>query len=221
MKVSIIVPSYNQKEFLKEAIDSALAQTVLCEVIVIDDGSTDGSLEVAKSYEPEVKVIQQVNKGLASARNTGIMNARGDYVLPLDSDDILDVKCVERIIEYAKATNADVISPSVQCFGIGTQTIILVPEPKLEDFKEGNRISYCSAFKRNVLLEVGGYSPRMQEGYEDLHLTINLLTRGKRIITIPEPLFMYRTKENSMWHNAQKHHDKLMAQIYKDFPQFV
>lgn len=222
--ISIIVPSYNQAPYLREAIESAINQTVFSEVIIVDDGSTDDSLAIAKEYEGHgVKVVSQVNKGLASARNTGIMNTHihSHYILPLDADDILEPNCVERILQVAQETDADIIAPSIQCFGLGNQETILMPEPKLEDFKIGNRIAYCSAIKREALLEVGGYSPKMVEGYEDLHLTINLLTRGKKIVTIPEPLMRYRIKENSMITEADKHRDKLMAQIYKDFPNFV
>jgi GT2 family glycosyltransferase len=94
-----------------------------------------------------------------------------------------------------------------------------MPNPTLEDFKTGNRIGYCSAIKRSKLLEIGGYSPRMTTGYEDLHLGFNLLNRGAKIITIPEILWLYRTKEKSMIHDAIKHHAELMAQIHKDFPE--
>ena len=221
MKVSIIIPSYNQESYLRESIESALNQTYKdIEIIVIDDGSTDNSLQIAKEYP--VRVISQVNKGLASARNTGIMNATGDLIFPLDADDIMVSTCIEQIVEKAKETGADIIAPSIQCFGIGNQVTILMQDPKLEDFKAGNRIAYCSAIKREALLEVGGYSPKMVEGYEDLALWINLLTRGKKITTIPQPLVLYRTKAESMWTEAkEKHHDKLMAQIYKDFPSFV
>lgn len=221
MKISIIIPSYNQKEYLDEAIDSAVKQTVKCEVIVIDDGSTDGSLDIAKTYEiAGVKVIRQVNKGLASARNTGIMNAKGDYILPLDADDILKENCAERILEFAKKTNADVIAPSIHCFGTGDIPTILMENPRFEDFKQGNRLAYCSAIKRSVLLECGGYSPRMDKGWEDLHLWYDLLLRGKRIVTIPEPLVYYRTKPTSMWTEARdKYSDILWDQLIKDFPQ--
>lgn len=223
MKVSIIIPSFGQKDYLREAIDSALAQTIHSEIIVIDDGSTDGSLAMAREYEPfGIKVISQVNKGLASARNTGIMNATGDYVLPLDADDLLKDNCIERILSFAeKDPQADVIAPSIHCFGLGEQTTILMDNPTLNDFKLGNRLSYCSAIKRSVLLEVGGYSPRMDLGFEDYHLWINLLTRGKKIITIPEPLMWYRVKAQSMITEAEKHRPELMAQIYKDFPEFA
>lgn len=221
-KVSIVVPSYNQQEFLCDAIDSALGQTHKCEVIVVDDGSTDHSLATAKAYEIHgVKVVSQVNKGLPSARNTGIMNATGDYILFLDADDILNEDCVEKLLKVAKSTKADVVAPSFKTFGTTNELVILMDSPTVEDFKVANRVGYCSLFRKETLLELGGYSPRMVFGYEDLHLTFNLLLRNKRLVTVPDVLWLYRMKEHSMIHEAQKHHEELWAQIYKDFPELV
>ena len=220
MKISIIIPSYNQAQYLNSSISSALEQTVKAhEIIVIDDGSTDNSLEIARSYESlGVKVISQVNKGLSAARNTGIMNATGDYIFPLDADDMLLENAIERITEIAEQTDADIISPSFKCFGITQNEIILIQNPTIEDFKVANRIAYCSAIKREALLEVGGYSPKMIWGYEDLHIWFDLLNRGKKLVTIQEILWLYRTKEKSMIHDAIAHHQELMGQIIKDFP---
>ena len=219
MKISIIVPAFNQGQYLAQALDSIFAQTIKPhEVIVINDGSQDKTQEIASLYP--VKLINQVNKGLASARNTGIMNATGDYILPVDSDDILLENCVERISEVIEETDADVVAPSFKCFGVNNDTVVLMPNPTLEDFKTANRIGYASAIKKEVLLEVGGYSPRMTWGYEDLHLWVNLLTRNYKLVTIKDVLWLYRTKEKSMVHEAQSHHQELMAQIYKDFPNF-
>lgn len=222
--ITISISSYNQGEYLREAIESALSQTFPCEILVVDDGSTDNSLQIAEDYEKKhanLRVISQVNKGLSSARNTGLMNAphRSEYILFLDSDDILMPDTVNKILAVARKTEADIIAPSMQCFGRANETIILMPNPTLEDFKIGNRIPYCSAIKRTKLLEVGGYSPRMTTGYEDFHLWFDLLSRGAKVVTIPEPLFLYRTKEKSMWHDAVEHHEELMAQIRKDFPE--
>lgn len=218
--ITIVIPSYNQQEFLPDALESALEQG--CPVILVDDGSTDNSLEVARRYEkdnPLLKVVSQVNKGLPSARNTGIMWAKTKYVLFLDADDQLLENAVKRIQEVAEATDADIIAPSFRCFGVGNDIITLMPNPTLEDFKVGNRIGYCAAVKREALLECGGYSPRMTWGWEDLHLWRDLLSRGKKIETIPEVLWLYRTKENSMIHEANKHAEELSAQLKKDFPQ--
>lgn len=217
MRVTVAIPCYKQAEYLPEAIESVLYQTHKdIEIIVVNDGSPDETESIAKKFP--VRVINQVNKGLASARNTALMNMTGDYFLPLDADDCLSMFCVRKLLEIAVVTNADVIAPSFKTFGTSDQNVILMENPTLEDFKMGNRIGYFSMIKKEALLEVGGYSPRMQEGYEDYHLWFNLLTRGKKIVTTPQILAFYRTKKESMWHDAIKHHDKLMAQIYKDFP---
>ena len=228
MRISIIIPSFGQAQYLREAIDSALSQTYpSIEIIVVDDGSHDGSLEIAKSYGDKINLIVQKNKGLASARNTGIMNSSplSSYIFFLDADDFLLPHGIERIVENAKESNADVICPSLICFdeeGNQRETILL-PEPNFSDFKEGNRLAYCCAYKRAALLEVGGYSPKMDVlgGWEDLWMHYAMLENGKKIITIQQPLVMYRVKEQSMWKEAEKNKGALWAQIVKDFPSAV
>lgn len=214
MKVTIIIPSYNQELYLREAIESALAQTYPCEVIVIDDGSTDSSLAIARLYETKVKVISQINKGLPSARNTGIMNATGDWIMPLDADDVLKENCVEKLVESSEF--ADIVAPSFQTFGT-TSTQIILGEVNIFDFLTANRIGYFSMIRKTKLLEVGGYSPRMIWGWEDYHLWINLLDRNCRLKVLPDVLVMYRTKTESMITEANRHADELKAQMIKDF----
>lgn len=219
MRITIGIACYNQAEYLADAIESALDQTVTCEIIVCNDGSTDTSLEVARYYESKgVKVINQVNKGLSSARNALIMNMTGDYLLPLDSDDILKENAVERILSVIGETGADIVAPSFKTFGVSNEQVILMQNPTVEDFKTANRIGYFSAIKKEALLEVGGYSPRMYWGYEDFAIWIDLLKRGKKLVTIPEVLVLYRTKQRSMIHIALEHHDELITQIVKDNP---
>lgn len=218
MRFSVIIPSYNQAKYLPDAIESVLKQS--CEdfeVIVIDDGSTDNSLDIAKSYP--VKVISQVNKGLASARNTGIMNAQGEYIYPLDADDMMTKNCLRKVDLIINETKADIVAPSFMTIGKSVGNVILSPNIKLEDFKTANRIGYFSAIRRSKLLEIGGYSPRMTWGYEDYHLWFDLLSRGAKLVTTQEPLILYRVKEESMITTAQQHHDELIAQIKKDFPK--
>lgn len=216
MTCSIIIPVFNGQEWIADAIESAISQTVRSEVIVIDDGSTDSSAAIAKNYP--VKLVRQINKGLPSARNAGIMNATGDYILPLDADDQLQDNCVEKLLQIAEATGADVVSPSFKTFGKDSGLVILLPSPTVEDFKIGNRVGYCSLIKKSTLLEVGGYSPKMVWGYEDLALWFDLLKRGKRFVTTTDVLWLYRTKEVSMITESVKHHDELMEQIKKDNP---
>lgn len=217
--ITIGIPSYNQQEYLPDAIDSALVQTVPCEIIVCDDGSTDNSLEIARRYGDKIKVISQVNKGLASARNTIIMNMTGEFLLPLDADDILQSNAIEKIQEIIdKDPRADIVAPSFKTFGTTNQEVI-IGGANVMQFLEVNRIGYFSAIRKSKLLEIGGYSPRMTWGFEDLHLWINLLNRGAKLVTMKDILILYRTKEHSMLTTANEHKDELMAQIKKDFAE--
>lgn len=210
--ITISISSYNQAEWLPDAIESALGQSL--EIIVVDDGSTDNSLGIARRYP--VKIISQVNKGLSSARNTGIMNSHGEYILFLDADDILLPNCIEVMERAIEETNADIIAPSFKNFGMFNNEIILDGVTH-EDFMTANRIGYFSAIRKSKLLEIGGYSPRMTWGYEDYHLWHNLLTRDVTIQTLKDVLVLYRTKPNSMLSTAQAHHQELLDQINKDF----
>lgn len=225
-RISIIIPCYNQAEYLEDAIESAYNQSMPAhEIIVINDGSTDNTLEIAERYmfkefpgiESPVKVINQVNKGLSSARNAGIAMATGDYILPLDADDILKENAITRITQEILRTNADIIAPSFKEFGKSNREVILQGFT-MEDLIKANRLGYFSATRRSALLAVGGYSPRMKWGYEDYHIWFDLFTRGFSVSIIKEILVMYRVKEKSMIHEANEHSTELFAQIQKDFP---
>ncbi len=104
MKVSVIIPVYNRKKMVLEAIESVVQQTCLpYEIIVVDDGSTDGTPEaIAKRY-PDVRlIVTEINMGVSQARNIGIKGAKGDWIALLDSDDLWDRKKLEKQLEYHK-----------------------------------------------------------------------------------------------------------------------
>ena len=94
-RVSIVIPCYNKAAYVAAAIDSALAQTAPCEVIVIDDGSTDASLEVVRSYGDRIRCETGPNRGGSAARNRGLDIATGEYIQFLDADDLLPPEKVE------------------------------------------------------------------------------------------------------------------------------
>ncbi len=110
MKVSIIVPVYNAEKYLKDALDSLVNQTLKdIEIICVNDGSTDNSLEILKSYaqkDERVKIISQANRGQSSARNAGLKIAKGEYIGFLDADDWVERFAFEDL--YSNATNTDI-----------------------------------------------------------------------------------------------------------------
>lgn len=224
--ISVVIPSYNQSEYLEDAIESAYNQTYApCEILVVDDGSSDDSLEVARRYEfrefpaieSPVRVITQVNKGLPSARNTGIMNAKGDYIQFLDADDKLTENALARINQEINNTNADIVAPSFREFGKSNRDVILGGFT-MDDLKQANRLGYFSCVRRSALLEVGGFNPKMRWGWEDWDLWFDLFKRGKTIAVVQEILVHYRVKEKSMIHEANQHAEELYNQIRKNHP---
>ncbi len=225
-KISIIIPTFNQGDYLEDCLDSAYNQTMQAhEIIVVNDGSKDDTQQIAERYmfkefpliQSPVRVINQTNKGLASARNTGIMNATGDYCFFLDSDDFIEENCIERFTQEIIKTNADIYAPSFREFGKSDREVIL-GHFTMDDLKVANRLGYFQCIRRSVLQEVGGYNPKMTFGWEDYDLTFELLKRNKSIGILQEILVNYRVKERSMIHEANEHADELWRQIYKNHP---
>ena len=107
LKVSIIIPVYNSEEYIKRCLESVINQTYKnLEILIINDGSKDKSDEIIKSYKDDrIKYITQENRGLSGARNTGIDNSTGDYIMFLDSDDSIDLDAVSLLVERIKRIN--------------------------------------------------------------------------------------------------------------------
>lgn len=120
MKVSIIIPVYNVEKYLEKCLDSAVSQTLKdIEIICINDGSTDSSQEILNNYKKNynnIKVINQENKGISSARNLGLNIAKGEYIYFLDSDDYINVKTMEICYKELKKNNLDIITFDAECF---------------------------------------------------------------------------------------------------------
>lgn len=111
MKISVIIPVYNVEKYLECCIKSVLSLKCEAEILLIDDGSTDQSGKICDSFaekDSRIKVIHKENGGLSSARNTGIENSNGDYILFLDSDDFLDTEEAERLIQKTNS-GADIV----------------------------------------------------------------------------------------------------------------
>lgn len=116
-KVTLVVIVYNVKDFLKQCLDSVINQTYKeLQIIIVDDGSTDGSEELCDEYgllDTRVQVIHQENGGISAARNSAINIAEGEYIMFVDSDDFLQLDVVEKLVEIAMETKADIVNCSI------------------------------------------------------------------------------------------------------------
>lgn len=110
--ISVIIPVYNAAKYIKRSVDSLIKQTTReIEIIIVDDGSTDGSAEICDEYSEtsNIKVVHKENGGLSTARNTGLLHATGQYISFLDADDFIDSMAYEKIIKCLKKTDADIL----------------------------------------------------------------------------------------------------------------
>ena len=200
--VSIIVPCYNQAQYLDECLNSLLDQTYPnWECIIVNDGSPDNTEEVAMKWtnkDERFKYLYKTNGGLSSARNEGIKNAVGTLILPLDADDkIANIYCELAINALVKNSSLSLIYANSEKFGLVNE-IWDLPEFSIEKLATENLI-YCSAFfKKEDWERVGGYDENLMQGLEDWEFWIAILKKGGNVIKLKETCFYYRIKETSM-----------------------
>jgi hypothetical protein len=221
-RVSIVIPCYNQGRYLNDAVDSALAQTHKnIEVIVVNDGSTDNTKQVAQSYGKRIKYIEQDNKGLSAARNAGIKASSGGWILPLDSDDKFHPTFIEKTIG-----KADIVCTWLQCFD-KSKDVWKSPKtnPTYSDFLKMNQIFCCSLFSKHVWSACGGYDEQQWSkgkqgcnGFEDWLFWLRATKNDFNVTVVPEILFYYRKNGQSMITDAMKNKSKILAYMRREHP---
>ena len=229
--VSVVIPCYNQGEYIQEAIESVFKHTYTnFEIIVIDDGSTDGkTIDILDrlSY-PKTTLIRTENRGLPSARNTGISESRGEYILPLDSDDRIAGSYLEKGVKILESNrDAGIVYCKAALFGAVNQPWDL-PDFDMKLMLEKNIIFATALFRRVDWETVGGYKKDMIYGYEDYDFWLSILELGRKVYCIPETLFYYRkyNKKKSMFdkvdYNKRKYSfDKIYERHYKLYQNHV
>lgn len=212
--VSIIIPIYNVAEYLEQCVESALNQTYEdVEIILVDDGSTDGSGEICDKYMifSNVCVIHQKNAGLSAARNAGLDVSKGDYVYFLDSDDYIHTDCIRMLVREVQEFGADVVYFDSFCIrenGEMTDNESLIRKqsylyPKvgsdsLLELQENQDYYTCVPMiflKRSIASEI-----RFEVGllHEDVLFTFLVYLRAQRVIHLPVPLYYRRIRDNSI-----------------------
>ncbi|CAK8723165.1 PilZ domain-containing protein [Candidatus Electrothrix laxa] len=206
-RVSVVIPCYNQGAFVDETINSVLAQTWQdFEIIVVNDGSTDPFTvnHLQQLNFPKTRVLHTENQGLSSARNNGIREAQGEYILPLDADDRIGPTYLEQAVQLLDADpEVGIVYCKARFFGDRNSEWQL-PEYSLEEMLLNNVIFCTSFFRRADWEDVGGFDPAMIYGWEDYDFWLSLIERGRQVKRIPEILFYYRIRSDSMLRSKEK-----------------
>lgn len=201
-RVSVIVPCFNQGQYLDEAVESVLAQTYQdFEILVVDDGSTDpDTARLLAEYErPKTRVFRTPNQGLARARNFLLERARGDYLCALDADDALEPTFLEKTVDVLdRHPGFTFVSCWLTMFG--TESHLWCQDRcDLATLLAECTVLTAAPVRRRAVLDVGGYDEKMPHaGYEDWDLWITLTERGHEGTIVPEPLVRYRRHPGSM-----------------------
>lgn len=218
-QIAVIVPCYNQGKFLQEALDSVLSQSLKeWELIIVDDGSSDNSAAVAKSYvakDSRIRYVYQENAGPSAARNKGVRITSAPLIFFLDGDNLIHSELLNRGVMYMKShTDCTLYYSRAQYFGTRDGEFVL-NYTSYRDLLVSNSIDCACIVRREDFLRIGGFDEQMR-GYEDWEFFIRLLYHNDRIFQDTRILFSYRVNDGQMSVNAQakKRNDELTMYMY-------
>lgn len=238
-KISIIVPVYNVEALLPRCLDSICGQTFRdLEIILVDDGATDGSGRICDEYarkDARIRVIHQPNAGLAGARNTGLQIAEGEYVGFVDSDDRIAPDMYETLLDSITSREADiaVCARFLETEAGEVSPMWVLPEPQMMDSHEAVRrllrgdgldaAAWDKLYRRELF---DGLRYPLKYVSEDIPVTYRLLCRAKRIVHCGKPLYYYLQRAGSLSHAAFSektlglyfHHKEVGLKAGEEFP---
>lgn len=223
-KVSVIMPCYNDGEYIKESIKSVKNQTYKnIELIIVDDGSTDKkTINIINNIsDKHIKVFHSNHLRPAGARNFGIKKSTGKYILPVDSDDLIESTYIEKAVNILESNkNIGVVYCKADLFGEESGEWKL-PEYSIKNMLLDNVVFVTALFYKEDWIKVGGFNENMKEGMEDYDFWLSILELDKEIYQIPEILFHYRIKKVSRTSSFQKDCTtvkKVYRKIYNNHP---
>lgn len=239
--ITIIVPIYNVAVYMDRCVDSILTQTYRnLEVLLVDDGSTDGSADKCDQWalrDPRIKVIHQSNGGLSQARNAALDAMTGQYVTMVDGDDYIVPHCVATMLELASSTGADVVAAGWCLFADGTSpkpsgdahTTVFTPAQAIDEvfYQHTLTNSACSKLYAASLWHDLRFPAGML--YEDLAVIYDLLSLASKVAHTSEELYMYRQRQEGSITSSfsrQRTHvldimEQLEARVEAEAPQHL
>ncbi|WP_159017968.1 glycosyltransferase family 2 protein [Algibacter sp. L3A6] len=205
-KVSIIVPCYNHAHYLKDALGSVLCQTFTnWECIIVNDGSPDNTKIIASQWcakDDRFVYLEKQNGGLSSARNAGIQIAKGEFILPLDADDLIHQDYLENLVPVLNQNKKLAIVSCYSNFFINNiDNVTYKLRPKGDNYKwllYVNQLVATSLYRKSCWETVGGYDENMKKGFEDWEFWLAITKLGWNYKIKEEFLFYYRKAKQSM-----------------------
>ncbi|MFK4594132.1 glycosyltransferase family 2 protein [Streptomyces pristinaespiralis] len=224
--VSVVIPCHDYGRYLPEAVASVVSQTFRdWEIVIVDDGSTDDSVEVAEALiarhpDRRIRLLKQANAGVSAARNTGIGASAGRYILPLDADDVITATMLEKTVAVLDS-NPGIAIASTDVFAFTEDDL----PPQAMPFPAYSRelllqrliMFYCSLFRREAWQTVGGYDESMRAG-EDWDFWVGCVEHGFDAHHIHEPLFGARNKDTGLHVEAVENDLAIRARIVANHP---
>lgn len=240
-KVSVIIPVYNTSKYLRKCVNSVLLQTNHeKEIILVDDGSTDGSGEICDMLacgEPRIRVLHKENGGLADARNAGTAVAQGEYITYIDSDDWVAPQLLERLLEQAKITGADVVvcdmaktdseEMTFENTNAGPKSFTGPQAMEAMLYQTGFDTSACGKLFRAELCQKNLFPQGRL--YEDLFTIYKILFAAQTVVYLPQVLYAYRKNPDSiMYRKFDRRNldeldaaDQIVAFVQENCPKYL
>ncbi|MDR2120233.1 MAG: glycosyltransferase [Tannerella sp.] len=220
--VSVVIPVHNAEEFLEETLLSVLSSVYPnMEIIIVDDGSTDGSPAVAARYAGQyahIRFLQQPNAGAAAARNRAVAEARGEYILPVDADDRISPQYISLAVEAISGRpDVKVVYPEAEFFGERSGKWRLPPF-SIRLLARKNMIPVSGLYRREDWVRAGGY--RTDTGREDWVFWIAILKDGGKVVRLNHTGLYYRVRSGSKRKKDRKlltHTIDILNGLYPDF----
>ena len=229
IKLSVIIPCYNHGLYIQDAVDSVSeCRDVDYEIIIIDDGSKEtGTIEKLHQLKSQgLQVITQPNLGPASARNAGINNAKGKYILTLDADNKIHPNYIKKAIKELESGNYDIVYGKPIFFGEDiNERKFKVGAFTGNDLFINNSIDTCAIFKKEVWTVLGGYDAKIPyHGNEDWEFWLHAFTKGLKFKFLNEDLYYYRILSKSLISKKATdihtiNHDYILKKHFQSFKE--
>ena len=227
IRVSVIMPCYNDGKYIAEAVASLRASVFQdMELIIIDDGSDDPeTLNVLKNIDyPRVRILNTFRVRPAAARNAGIREARGEYIFPLDADDTIDPEYIGKAVEKMDADpSLGIVYCHADLFGEKTGPWEL-PDYSLRMMLLDNCIFVSSLFRKADWESIGGFGEDFRAGMEDYDFWLSVLGLGREVYQFPETWFHYRIKPASrttQFNNSYDEVQQTYVRLYERHRDFL